>query len=263
MDLTGPKNTSAQQPQSQTSTKKETPSDKPCKVCGEPIAAEWWPGFSATGRWVWDDVCKKCEEKSRRAEIRRREEERAAKDRAGWIGALGGLRALEEYTLDRFIPAGFKIPEGFPEKEKSNLYIHGAAGSGKTHLAVALARAVAKHPGEVLKTNPINIFRDVRASEGAQGEIDAIKSYIGRKILIIDDIGVSKDTDFSFQTLYEIIDGRYSAMSGGLIFTSNLSLNDLAVKLNDDRLTSRIAGMCKIIKTTGPDRRLPEKAKPC
>lgn len=44
--------------------------------------------------------------------------------------------------------------------------------------------------------------------------------------------------------------------TGGLIITSNLSLDNLRARFADDRLTSRIAGMCKILEITGADRRL-------
>ena len=75
-------------------------------------------------------------------------------------------------------------------------------------------------------------------------------------VLVIDDLGIGRDTEFAFQTLYEIVDGRYMAMKGGLIVTSNLSLDDLAAKLGDDRIPSRLASMCKVIRMTGADKRV-------
>jgi chromosomal replication initiation ATPase DnaA len=258
-----------QQPHNQISIPKEKPSDKSCLECGRILVATWlppepndWRGKNA-GRWYFENEyngrCGDCNE----LENKRYEEVQARRQaeelKKSWVDALGGLRAYEQYTLARFVPAGFKTPEGFPGNV--NLYIHGSAGTGKTHLAAAIARECAKTPWRIITTSPISIFRDMRMSDGATEELQKMRRYVGSEILIIDDLGVSKDTDYTFQTLYEIIDGRYAGMRGGLIITSNLSLNELAGKLGDDRITSRIAGMCKIIKTNGPDRRLGDNVK--
>ena len=64
------------------------------------------------------------------------------------------------------------------------------------------------------------------------------------------------DTEYSMSIFYEILDGRLMQKQNGLIITSNLSLNELAVKMGDDRITSRIAGMCRVISLGGDDRRM-------
>ena len=181
------------------------------------------------------------------------EPDRFAFNRDKWIESCGGLRGLSEFTMDKFIPR-FDTPGGFPEKK--SLYIHGPTGTGKTHLATAIALEYSKNPQDMIVVKPSFIFRDLRHSKDALEELTTLRYYTTRKILVIDDLGVSKDTDFSFQTLYEIIDGRYMNYSGGLVVTSNLSLNDLGAKLGDDRIPSRLMQMCKMIKLSGKDHRL-------
>ena len=56
--------------------------------------------------------------------------------------------------------------------------------------------------------------------------------------------------------LYEILDLRASNYKNGLILTSNLSLEEFAAKVGDDRLPSRIAGLCKVIKIESKDYRI-------
>ena len=73
-------------------------------------------------------------------------------------------------------------------------------------------------------------------------------------ILIIDDLGVEKFTDWSIENLYQLVDMRYKKMLP-TIFISNLSLKDLSSKVGD-RITSRIAEMSEIIRFAGKDRRL-------
>jgi len=132
-----------------------------------------------------------------------------------------------------------------------NLFLHGPAGTGKTHLATALLR---QYP-QGFVTKPQQIYRDCRGLNGTAEEMAAIAKYVNAPYMLIDDLGQDKKTDFSFSVLYEIIDGRWMNERKGLIVTSNLSLDQLTVKLDDDRIASRLKGMCKVINLTGKDRR--------
>lgn len=75
-------------------------------------------------------------------------------------------------------------------------------------------------------------------------------------LLVIDDLGIAKGTEFMIEVLCEVLNKRFLRGLNGLVVTSNLSLDDLAHKIGDDRLSSRIAGMCKTYELKGPDWRL-------
>ena len=200
-----------------------------------------------------DGYCDPCQEK-RREQAELAEKERLAREsRKHWVNALGGERAYQTFTLVNYKPST-ALPEGFPNT--LNLYIYGPVGCGKTHLATAFAREAAQYPSQIEIVKPMDIFREVRKGGDAEWEEKVMRGYVQQKILILDDLGVSKDTEFALQVLYEIIDARYMNMAGGLIITSNLSLNDLSQKLGDDRIVSRIAGMCRLVKLEGADQRL-------
>ena len=102
---------------------------------------------------------------------------------------------------------------------------------------------------------PQHIYRACRGLKDGQEEQAAINKFRDIPYLVVDDLGSDKKTDWSFSTLYEIIDGRDMYERTGMIITSNLSLGDLAARLDDDRIISRINGMCKIIQLTGKDGR--------
>ncbi|MBA7590393.1 hypothetical protein ES708_32511 [subsurface metagenome] len=72
--------------------------------------------------------------------------------------------------------------------------------------------------------------------------------------LCIDDIGAEKITAFVQQITYYIINYREQEMLHTLV-TSNFSLQQIDEQI-DTRISSRIGGMCKIVKLTGKDRRL-------
>lgn len=75
-------------------------------------------------------------------------------------------------------------------------------------------------------------------------------------VLVVDDLGVQKDSEHALTVLYEIFDRRDMDLRHGLIITSNLSMKDMAAKMGDDRIPSRIAGMCDVIELKGKDRRI-------
>lgn len=195
-----------------------------------------------------DRPCRGCEEKEWQKQMKLKEEYEK-KDRD--IKRLGGLLAYEDFTLEKYDnKKAIESCEGFPD---CNLYIFGAAGTGKTHLATAVVRIYTN----AVVTKPQRIFRKIRGNgrSTAEDEQDAIEKYINQRILVIDDLGVDKRTDYSVSTLYEIIDGRLMNKRNGLIITSNLSLDQLAEKLGDDRIPSRISGLCRIVEIKGTDRR--------
>lgn len=195
-----------------------------------------------------DEICPVCAEQDMRAAQALAERKRFE------ISMLGGVKAYEDFTLEKYDnKAAIKECAGYPGE---NLYIWGAAGSGKTHLATALVRG--RQWATVVK--PQHIYRECRGLADGAEEQEAINRYINIPHLVIDDLGQDKKTDWSFATLYEVVDGRDMNRISGLIVASNLSLGELAEQLGDDRIPSRLAGMCRIIRLAGKDRRcLPAK----
>jgi DNA replication protein DnaC len=81
-----------------------------------------------------------------------------------------------------------------------------------------------------------------------------VDKYSRCPLLVLDDLGVEKTTDWALQTLYVILNNRYTNYRQTII-TSNLTLEEIGNKLGD-RIASRIAGMCSIIQMKGKDKRI-------
>jgi len=103
---------------------------------------------------------------------------------------------------------------------------------------------------ETIEENP---YREQKDFVFTASEI-LIKRYKEVELLIVDDFGIDKTTDWSYVMLYSILVARYE-WERQIIFTSNYSLNELAEKLQDIRLTNRISDWCTIVQMKNRDFR--------
>jgi DNA replication protein DnaC len=101
-----------------------------------------------------------------------------------------------------------------------------------------------------------NLLREIRACETAKQEQETIDHIVNARILVLDDLGAEKVTEFSLGFLNEIIDERNMKNPNGLIITSNYSIQELG-KFYDARLASRILEMCRVVEL--PARKIKSK----
>lgn len=154
------------------------------------------------------------------------------------------------------------------QEDNRSLFLSGANGVGKTYKAAGILcnwierlnykQLINCH--EIYNTCPVfitvpELLMKIRNCFSLQQcEESVVGKYSRCPILVLDDLGVEKTTEWALQTLYIILNNRYSNYMQTII-TSNLTIEEIGEKLGD-RIASRIAGMCKIIKLTGNDRRL-------
>ena len=205
-----------------------------------------------------EDTCEKCGYPKRDPcygceQIEANKKRTAAVSRARFAAiarSLGGARCVLEFTRERFKVshqnrAVFRACDSFsPESE--NLYLWSQrSGTGKSHLAIIAARKFieAGVVGRIVK--PAEIFREIRRAydEGSkENDADILGELIRLPILVLDDLGTQKDTEWSNATFYDLIEGRYSHRPGGLIVTANLSLEQAEARWGT-RIGSRFAQM--------------------
>ena len=170
----------------------------------------------------------------------------------------------------RFLTAhlkDFQTKYDVPESDQG-FYITGKRGVGKTHLLAAICKhKIAAH----LKANANDIenkdlpafisvpellfqFKQSYSKNSNTSEDEILNKYTHVRVLALDDLGAERSTDWAIQLLYLLVNRRYSDMRQTFI-SSNLPLDQIASQL-DDRIASRIAGMCDVVEIQGQDRRI-------
>jgi DNA replication protein DnaC len=136
-------------------------------------------------------------------------------------------------------------------------YFWGNVGAGKTHAAIVLANELMEREMvEVLFLNMPEAITRVKNTFDSDIKTEDSRLFERMKemeLLVLDDVGVEKYSDWMADQMYQIIDHRWKNRKP-MIITSNLSLEDLG-KIYKPQIASRIMGNCKPIRFTERDRR--------
>lgn len=155
-----------------------------------------------------------------------------------------------------------------PRGDASSLLLLGPTGTGKSYQAYAALRSVVSSPYQLMgRDGPVGMYRtpdwraltfaDLCASlrpRGRDHDPEAeLEGYRKTSMLLVDDLGAAKASEWVEEATYRLINGRYEDMRPA-IFTTNLSLPDLKNAIGD-RIASRLAETCTRVVLDGPDRR--------
>jgi DNA replication protein DnaC len=154
----------------------------------------------------------------------------------------------------------YDIITTFPRVDRG-LFLWGNPGTGKTFLSsIILTELITRYAieGRFVKISR-HFFGPLKATFNQASETYGMAAQIEEEmanvdVLILDDFGVQRDTEWEKETLYNLVDARYEKEKF-TIFTSN---NDPAVAMKDlfeGRILSRIREMCRVVDLTGADQR--------
>ena len=145
------------------------------------------------------------------------------------------------------------------DDKDSSVYFYGSKGTGKTMLSCVITNEIARRGKVVLFSSVPDLMADIRASFKSDNTEEVINSVKNAPILVLDDLGAERATEWVGEQIFAIINARY-ADKRKTIITSNFAPDELAAHFADktqgERIVSRIYGMCARVQIKGKDWRM-------
>jgi DNA replication protein DnaC len=179
-----------------------------------------------------------------------------------------GFRVIK--TLDDFIwKPGIEIPSTITRDEietasfvrnKENLVLMGSCGTGKTHLATAIALNLCEH-GRPVRFYTATGLANILQEKHQRGTLNSFMTSLRRvELLVLDEIGYITLHKEASELLFQIVSECYEQKS--LIITSNLEFAQWNNVFGNDKLTAamidRLVHHSHILVFSGPGHRLEE-----
>ena len=161
------------------------------------------------------------------------------------------LYAVAKKYVDSFIQM---------EQDNQGLIFYGAAGTGKSYTAACIANELLKSWTSVVMTSFVKILQEIQKPQTDENEF--MEKLNSPRLLIIDDLGTERNTEYALEKVYNVIDSRYRVKKP-LILTTNLSLQEMqdASDIRYKRIYDRIFEMCYPVRATGRSWREQEAAR--
>lgn len=145
-------------------------------------------------------------------------------------------------------------------KEKNQgLLLYGPVGTGKSFTAACIANALLEQNITVIMTSFVKILQDIQGTGNESNYIHVLNSA---SLLIIDDLGAERNTDYALEKVYNVIDSRIRT-DKPMVLTTNLDLGDMlqCTDIRYKRVYDRIFETCFPIEMPGESFRQIEAAQ--
>ena len=230
-----------------------------CPYCHTPRQAK----ISFPGKEMVVDVLCQCQKQ-------RRDQAIAVRKRQEQLDFITGMRAnslqnsnLKEYTFanDLGYTPELALAKRYVEQWDSmkaqniGLLLWGGVGTGKSFFAGCIANALLAQGVPVLMTNFAKILGAVTGMYGMERQrfLSSLNTY---SLLILDDLGAERDSEYALEQLFGVVDSRYQSRKP-LIVTTNLTLEELRhpSDLAHERIYDRLLERCVPLKMNGKNIR--------
>lgn len=225
-----------------------------CKACGGPRQTVITPPFPGAQPRTVRCVCSCYQEKQREHEARKLREEIARRRRVCFHNAV----SMESWTFandsgkkPELSKAAAQYAEQFKQHKKSGsgLLFWGPVGTGKSYISACIANAVLEKGYTARMTNFEEVARDMQSTWEKQAYIDSLLDF---DLLVLDDLGAERQSEFMQGLVFSLIDARYRS-GRPMIITTNLTSDELTktAGVKYSRIYDRVLERCTPIKVDG------------
>lgn len=256
----------------------DEPDPDTCEFCGRPLSPVGWRSLVRAEITKWDGWekcgCAKAVDRRNKQELARiqkqQEEAEAARKEAmrqkvqrlfdmSQLGRRFRNRTFENWVVTpqnkKALESAKKYAAEFDQMKTDGIGIllSGSMGTGKTHLGAAIANALINEGTPVIMNTMIGLLNKIKnAYDGEIRETEGqlINLYSTVDLLIIDDLGKERPSEWALEKLYTIINARYENLLP-VVITTNYSVDKLVSRLTikdnyetAEAIVSRLGEMC-------------------
>ena len=163
---------------------------------------------------------------------------------------------------DRSIKVCKRYVEKFDTMMENNqgLLLWGSVGTGKSFAASCIANALISRKVPVVMTSFVKLLEIIQSTQDQESEL--LARFNHAHLVIFDDLGAERSTDYALEKVYNIIDTRYRKKLP-MILTTNLSMDQMKqeIDIRYSRIYDRIFEVCYPLQFSGPSWRKKEASR--
>lgn len=168
-----------------------------------------------------------------------------------------GISGSPREYMKRILGLCIHFTDAIPSPEQKNLIFTGKTGLGKTFLCSCMANELLARGVSVLYMKASEMFNQITFNRNEE-----LKRQLYQvQVLMIDDLGIEKQTDMRYSDFLELLDKRnilHEKYGYATVISTNLDPNGL-LSYYDERICSRLFGNFDLLKFIGDDIRLINK----
>ena len=165
-------------------------------------------------------------------------------------------------SQERAFKFATRLTMDYPAVDQGILFT-GTVGVGKTHLAVSILKGLTERGFSCMFYEFGALLKEIQDSYNSNtktSELGVLSPVLNAQVLVLDELGASKPTDWVRDTMAHIINTRYNDQKLTILTTNypDERRNDREETLEDrvgTRLRSRLYEMCKTVELNGSDFR--------
>lgn len=185
---------------------------------------------------------------------------------ASLMDAQFSISTFDNFQQTKFNGRNLELCQRYAKKfdamleKNQGLLFWGQVGTGKSFAAACIANYLLDHKIPVMMTSFVKLLEAVQY--GRENESDIIRRLNRARLVIFDDLGAERSTDYAIERVYNIIDSRYRARLP-MILTTNLTIDEMKseVDIRYTRIYDRVFETCFPMQFTGPSFRKKEASR--